>query len=208
VQVIVSRRSKHLRFAKRMRAPGFAVKRERGMTLASAAARATRLTGESALARRFRGFIDPQPIAQNAFEALRKPHIVAVNLEPPIALPPAEAVAPTPVAETPAPPAVTPAPSIVTTAKQDRIAPRPAPVMELAAAESKPVTLAEPVAPAKPAVFAAANAAAAVPQAFVSESPPVGPNEPQPSRFSIHQLVLALCGALGAASALRFIVGA
>ena len=97
----------------------------------------------------------------------------------------------------------------VTTAKQDRIAPKPAPVMELASAESKPVTLAEPAAPAKPAIFAAANAAPApvAPQAFVSETPPLAPDAPQ-SRFSIHQLVLALCGALGAASALRFIVGA
>jgi hypothetical protein len=80
--------------------------------------------------------------------------------------------------------------------------------MELASAESKPVTLAAP-APPKPAIFAAANAAPAsmAPQAFVSETPPLAPEAPQ-SRFSIHQLVLALCGALGAASALRFIVGA
>ena len=209
VQVVVSRRSKHMRFAKRMRAPGFAVKRERSMTLASAQARATTLMPESALARRFRGFINPQPIAQNAFEALRKPHVVAVNLEPPTALPPAEAAAPA-VAEAPALPA---APAVITTAKQDRAAPKPAPVMELASAESKPVTLAEPAVPpvaAKPAVFAAANAAAApsLPQAFVSESPPLAPGDSPASRFSIHQLVLALCGALGAASALRFIVGA
>ena len=53
---------------------GFAIKREAGMTLASARTRVTTLVPESALARRFRGFIDPQPIAQNAFEALRKPH--------------------------------------------------------------------------------------------------------------------------------------
>jgi len=200
VQVVVSRRSKHMRFAKRLRAPGFAVKRERGMELASAEARATTLMGESALARRFRGFINPLPIAQNSFEALRKPHIVAVNLEPPMSAP----------VETAAPIAAeAPIAAPVTTAKQDRIAPKPAPVMELASAESKPVTLAEPAAPAKPAIFAAANAAPApvAPQAFVSETPPLAPDAPQ-SRFSIHQLVLALCGALGAASALRLIVGA
>jgi hypothetical protein len=200
VQVVVSRRSKHMRFAKRLRAPGFAVKRERGLELATAEARATTLMPESALARRFRGFINPLPIAQNSFEALRKPHIVAVNLEPPMSVP-VEAAAPI-AAEAPV---VAPAP--VTTAKQDRIAPKPAPVMELASAESKPVTLAEPAAPAKPAIFAAANAAPMAPQAFVSETPPLAPETPQ-SRFSIHQLVLALCGALGAASALRFIVGA
>jgi len=200
VQVVVSRRSKHMRFAKRLRAPGFAVKRERGMELASVEARATTLIGESALARRFRGFINPLPIAQNSFEALRKPHIVAVNLEPPMSAP----------VETAAPIAAeAPVAAPVTTAKQDRIAPKPAPAMELASAESKPVTLAEPAAPAKPAIFAAANAApaSAIPQAFVSETPPLAPDAPQ-SRFSIHQLVLALCGALGAASALRFIVGA
>src|SRR5215213_9178383 len=54
VQVVVSRRSKHMRFAKRLRAPGFAVKRERRMVLASAEARATTLMPDSALARRFR----------------------------------------------------------------------------------------------------------------------------------------------------------
>lgn len=206
VQVVVSRRSKHMRFVRRLRAPGFAVKRERGMELASAEVRATTLVRESALARRFRGFINPLPIAQNSFEALRKPHIVAVNLEPPMSAS-VEAAAPI-AAEAPSA-APTPAPAPVTAAKQDRIAPKPAPVMELASAESKPVTLAEPAAPAKPAIFAAANAASApvAPQAFVSETPPLAPDAPQ-SRFSIHQLVLALCGALGAASALRFIVGA
>ena len=120
VQVVVSRRSKHMRFAKRLRAPGFSVRRERGMELASAEARATTLMPESALARRFRGFINPLPIAQNSFEALRKPHIVAVNLEPPMSVP----------VETAAPIAAeAPVAAPVTTAKQDRIAPKPAPVM-------------------------------------------------------------------------------
>jgi len=208
VQIVVSRRSKHMRFAKRLRAPGFAVKRERGMQLASAASRATTLMPESALVRRFRGFISPLPIAQNSFETLRRPHIVAVNLEPPISAPVAGAAPASVAAEAPVA-APTPAPAPITTAKQDRIAPKPAPVMELASAESKAVTLAEPAPAAKPVIFAAANAAPAsmAPQAFVSETPPLAPDAPQ-SRFSIHQLVLALCGALGAASALRFIVGA
>src|SRR4029077_7896702 len=127
-----------------------------------------------------------QPLAQNAFEALRKPHIVADNLEPPAALaadPPA-----TPAAEEPAQPAA----------------------MELASAESKPVKLPElPAATAKPAVLASANVssvpAPAAPQATLSETPP--PTAAR-SRFPIHSRVLALCGALGAAGALRFIVGA
>ena len=109
-------------------------------------------------------------------------------------------------AEEPAAPAAV---SVTTTAKQDRIAPKPA-AMELASAESRPVVLPEPPPPAKSFEFAAANAASAPAalQTFVSETPPLASTGPQPSRFSIHQLVLALCGALGAASALRFIVGA
>jgi hypothetical protein len=203
VHVVVSRRAK-LRFAKRMRAPGFAIKRER-MTLGSAESRAAILVPDSPLARRFRGFIDPRPLAQNAFEALRKPHLVDVNLEPVAAVPPAE-VAEMPAAEPP-PVAAASGTVVITTAKQDRIAPKPAPGMELASAESRPVTLSP--APAKPALIATANAAAApaLPQVFVSEAPPLQ-GDPPVNRFSIHQLVLALCGALGAASALRFIVGA
>jgi hypothetical protein len=42
---------------------------------------------------------------------------------------------------------------------------------------------------------------------MVSESPPAKPAD-EPGRFPVHKLVLALCGALGAASALRFIVRA
>lgn len=199
VHVIVSRRARHMRFAKRLRAPGF-TRRERGMVLASAESRVATLAPQSPLARRFRGFIDPQPMALNAFEALRKPHLAAVNLEPPLVS--AADTAPVAAAEPPAEPQA-PAPA-VTTAKQDRVAPKPA--MELASVESKPVTLAP--AAAKPALIASASAASSVPQAFVSEAPPPAPDQPQPSRFSIHQLVIALCGALGAASALRFIVGA
>jgi len=185
VQAVTPRPSRHARFVKRTHAPRFA-RHQRGLTLASAESRMTTVP-ETPLARRFRGFINPQPLAQNAFEALRKPHIVADNLEPPAALaadPPA-----TPAAEEPAKPAA----------------------MELASAEAKPVKLPElPAATAKPAVLASANMAsapaAAAPQATVSETPPAAPTAP--SRFPIHSLVLALCGALGAAGALRFIVGA
>jgi hypothetical protein len=71
-------------------------------------------------------------------------------------------------------------------------------VMELASAESRPVTLAPASANAAPLQ------AAAAPAATVEAAP--APAEPQKSKFSVHGLVLALCGALGAASALRFIV--
>ena len=196
VHVVASRRVRHIQFVKRARAPEFAT---RGRTvLTSAESRMTTSPPESALARRFRGFIDPTPLAQNSFEALRKPHIVALNMEPPVALP-AEAV---PVAAPSAP--ETRAPVVATVAtKQDRVAPQPQ--MELASAESRRVTLPD-APPAKPAV-AVANAAPA-PQAFVTAASPQPADPPQPSGFPVHQLVIALCGALGAASALRFIVGA
>src|SRR6266536_2417476 len=67
-----SRRARQARVAKRVRsAPRFAIKREGGIKLASAEARAV-LLPESVLARRFRGFIDPKPLSQNSFELLRK----------------------------------------------------------------------------------------------------------------------------------------
>jgi len=148
--------------------------------LASAESRMTTSAADSPLARRFRGFISPQPLAQNAFEALRKPHIVAGNLETP----------PAAAADEPAKPAA----------------------MELASAESKPVTLPEvPAATTKPAPLAsaaippAAGPPLAAPQSFATEAPAA---PAAPAGFPIHTLVLALCGALGAASALRFIVGA
>ncbi len=211
VTVVLSRNTRSTRLAQRTRAPGFTIKRERSMTLASAESRMVTLPRESALARRFRGFIDPQPIAQNAFEALRKPHLVAENLEPPVAASAdapavAEAATPVPVvAPVPAAaPAPAPAPAVITTAKQDRVAPKPA-AMELASAESKPVVLPEPPAPARASMFSASAAPAPVvaPQAVASEAP-AAPSSP----FSVHHLVIALCGALGAAGALRFVVGA
>src|SRR5689334_25210329 len=55
VHVVASRHVRHIRFAKRARAPAFAT---RGRTLTSAESRMTTVAPESALARRFRGFID------------------------------------------------------------------------------------------------------------------------------------------------------
>jgi hypothetical protein len=196
VQVVTSRRSRHVRFVKRMRGPEFATRGH--MVLTSAESRMTTAAPESALARRFRGFINPAPIAQNAFEALRKPHVVALNLEPPAASP-AESIPV--VAQAPA---AAPAP-IPAAPKPDRVAPPSA--MELASAESKPVTLPDLVpAPAKPALVAAANAVPA-PQTFLTSVSPQ-PDQRKPSGFPVHQLVIALCGALGVAGALRFVVGA
>jgi hypothetical protein len=53
--------------------------------------------------------------------------------------------------------------------------------------------------------MATANAAPA-PQAFLTAASPQ-PDQPAPSGFPVHQLVIALCGALGVAGALRFVVG-
>jgi hypothetical protein len=196
---VSSRRARHARMARRVRsAPRFAIKRESGIKLASAEVRAVILP-ETVLARRFRGFIDPKPLSQNSFEVLRKPHPVALDFDPALIVPAVATAAAPAAAEAPAAPAATaPAPAAVaTTPKQDKIAPRSAATIELASAESKPVVLA-PLA-SRPA---AAPPVAPVVQASVTETPtPASP-------FSFHQLVLALCGALGAASALRFIVGA
>ena len=80
---------------------------------------------------------------------------------------------------------------------------------------AKPVAQAEAV--ASPALASAApqgvstaqgsSTPQVMPQAVLSEAPPAKPTD-EPGRFPVHKLVLALCGALGAASALRFIVRA
>jgi hypothetical protein len=186
VKTASSRRAKHVRTVKGRHAPRFAVQREGGMTLASSSAHMITSLPESVLARRFRGFIDPRPVADNSFEALRKPHLVSLDFDA------AAIAAPTATAEAMS----EPSPGVASAPKQDKIAGRP---MELASAESKPVTLA-PAQPVEPA-----PAQPATVQASLTASPPA---DDTPSRFPIHSLVLALCGALGAASALRFIVGA
>ena len=194
VKVVTARTTRHARLVKRTQAPRFASRSAR--QLASASERPVALRSESPLARRFRGFIDPQPIAQNTFEALRKPHLIALDLDAVAIIPAVDVVNVAAAAETPAQAAPVTA---ATTPKQDKLA---KPVqMELASAQSRPVTLAD-LAPVKPARAETAAIAAPV---IVSEAPAPAP---QPNQFPVHGLVLALCGALGAASALRFIVGA
>lgn len=195
VKVVTSRTTRHARLVKRTQAPRFASRGARQLVLASASERPVALRSESPLARRFRGFINPQPIAHNSFEALRKPHLIALDLDAAAIIPVAEAASAPPVTETVAPAPV----AAATPPKQDRLA-KPA-QMELASAQSRPVALGD-LAPVK---LAQAEPAAAIAPVIVSEAP--APT-PQPSQFPVHGLVLALCGALGAASALRFIVGA
>jgi hypothetical protein len=208
VRLVAAPGGKRTRLVTRTRAPGFLAKRERGMTLASDSTRLTTLAPESAVARRFRGFIDPQPIADNPFEALRKPHLVALNMEPAATIP-AGPSAP-PAAEAAAT-ATDNAASIAAAAKQDRIAPvasaerTPTVTKQVAlndALAAKPVAQVE--AAAAPAPLATPRAAAQTEMTAAASSKPAD----EPGRFPVHKLVLALCGALGAASALRFIVRA
>ena len=150
VQVVTSRRAKHMRLAKRTRAPAFATRG--GMTLTSAESRMTTVNPEVGAraplprlhrsdadrAERLRGAAQAAPCRAQSRAAGRAPQDAA-----PV------------VAEAPAQP---PAPAPVAAAKQDRIVPQPVaphaaapqPTMELASAESKRVTLPDP-APAKPA---------------------------------------------------------
>jgi hypothetical protein len=73
---------------------------------------------------------------------------------------------------------------------------------------AKPVAQAEAVAsPVLAVVPQGSSAPQVMPQAVLTEAPPAKPAD-EPGRFPVHKLVLALCGALGAASALRFIVRA
>jgi len=185
VKLVTARQSRHARLRHR-EAPRFATRLARNVALDD-----SERQPETPMARRFRGFIDPQPMARHTFEALRKPHAISLDLDGSAILPVVDVAAAAAIA--PPEPAV-PA-GVTTTPKQDKLAARPA-MMELASAESRPITL--PPLPAK-----AAEQATAAP-AVTTAAPP---SEPQ-GKFPFHGLVLALCGALGAASALRFIVGA
>lgn len=182
VKLVAARQSRHARVRHRQ-APRFATRLARNVALDDSERRP-----ETPMARRFRGFIDPQPMAQHTFEALRKPHVVPLDFGGGAILPVVD-VAAAAIASSEAPA------TVATTPKQDKLAARPA-MMELASAESRPITL-------PPLSAKAAEPAAGAP-AVVTAAPP---SEPQ-GKFSFHGLVLALCGALGAASALRFIVGA
>ena len=223
VRLVAATSGKRTRLVRRTHAPGFTVKRERSMTLASDSTRLTTLAPESTVARRFRGFIDPQPIADNVFEALRKPHLVALNMEPAAAIGTGPIAGPE-IAEAASKAADNTA-SIAAAAKQDRIAPvasaeRATVTKQVAltdALAAKPVAQTEAVASpglASPVLASAASQAPSsqgsstpqvMPQAVLTEAPSAKPAD-EPGRFPVHKLVLALCGALGAASALRFIV--
>jgi hypothetical protein len=177
---------------RRMRAPRFTVRTKPAPlpvppaptpTLASDMERPVTL--ESPMSRRFRGFIDPQPMTLNSFEALRRPRLEAEHLAPATTLPGNDINAVAPADE--ASPAAE-APTAIVTMKVAPMQPAAEPVQHLA--EAAPV--------ASPAAM----------RAPVLASTAQPPGNDQPSGFPLHQLVLTLCGALGVASALRFIVRA
>jgi len=200
----------------RRSAPRFSVrssdKPERGMVLASGDSRMVKLPAESALTRRFRGFVDPQPMASNFFEALRKPHPLPINFEPaetmrldtadvslvggmtPGAVGDATAAAVRAARQDKARPAPTEVPVVAsnTGSLADALTVKQKPKVEVAAAVMPQVSV--------PQVSAAQMAQ----PAMLTEAPQAAP---APTGFPVHQLVIALCGALGAAGALRLIVG-
>jgi hypothetical protein len=159
--------------APRTRAPRFIARTNKPavpepMTLASDEQRAV---ADSALTRRFRGFIDPQPMTGNSFEDLRRPWLDAEHLTPPATLPVNDAVA----------------------------------AADETVGVSTAVAPAEIAAPPPPQ---AAAAVAAAPTPVFAQAAAASSDEGAPSGFPFHKLVLTLCGALGVASALRFIVRA
>ncbi|MEA2929651.1 MAG: hypothetical protein QOG38_2079 [Hyphomicrobiales bacterium] len=169
--------------ARRMHAPPRFIARTRPaapepMTLASDDARPAGVP-ESPMARRFRGFIDPQPMTLNTFEALRRPRLDAEHLTP----------AATPLANdaVAGPDDASMAAELSTVAVPAAVVTEPAPQ-----GAAQPVAVAEAGMPAP--VFAQA----------VASSPDDGKSD----GFPVHKLVLTLCAALGVASALRFIVRA
>lgn len=123
---------------------------------------------ESPMARRFRGFINPQPMVLNVFEDLRRPRLAAEHLTPLPAIPVSDMNA---------------------TASREEIA-----AADVAA--PFPVKV-EPDAPPP---------SAAEPFPVLAQSLDLSPD--RPGGFPFHKLILTICAALGAASALRFIVRA
>jgi len=194
VRVVASRQARHSRLLRHVHGPRFA--RGARPVAEDQAERTAALPPRSALSRRFQGFIDPQPIAQNDFEALRKPQAIALDFDAAPILPPAEG------GEVVAQAAPAASAAVATTPKHVKMLSKPASLIALASAESRPVVLAD-LSSAK----AAMTAAAVVAPAIATEASSAPPDQ-EKSRFSFHGLVLALCGALGAASALRFVVGA
>jgi hypothetical protein len=209
VKLVALRHSRQVQGSRHRAAPRFAARRSRNAELAERAEpRGTQ--AESPMARRFRGFISAQPISKNAFETLRKPHAVATDFDAAAILPSrVAAAAESSQAQSTVEAALPDAPApVATTPKQNKLVSKPV-GMELASAESKRVVLPDlpPVraTAAQPVVAQTAtnDVIAVAPTQAVTETP----SAPQPSSFPIHGLVLAICGALGAAAGLRFIVG-
>jgi hypothetical protein len=158
--------------------------RRNAVSLASVSSQST--TSESAIQRRFRGFIAPVSMSTNVFEMMRKPRLDPSHMAPPAPMTEVAMVAPSmgggsAVAQAPAPQVpVAQSADTETTGSAG---------FQLASASE--VIVSEPPA-AKPA------------QVVETAKPAEQPGDSLPLR----ELFLALCGALTAASALRFVVGA
>lgn len=155
-----------------------AVVQRRKNPVASASRQAVR--GESVIVRRFRGFITPISMSTNVFEVMRKPRLDGSHLVPAATVTVTEAamVAPSMDGTSAAAPAGA---EPETTGSAD---------FQLASADS--VIVSEPP--------------VAAPTAQIAET--AKPAERPSDSMPLRELFLALCGALTAASALRFVVGA
>ncbi len=177
---------------RRRKASVIVQQRRKGASLASVSSQST--TSESAIQRRFRGFVAKTSMANNAFEVMRKPRLDSSHM----------------------------APAAIRTAMV-------APSMDEGAASVVPQNAQGPAVQAVAAQTAVAPSAgsettgstgfqlASAGEVIVSEPPVTKPAQvvetAQPAEkpgdsLPLRELFLALCGALTAASALRFVVGA
>src|SRR5437016_1320254 len=108
VKVVASRQSRHTRLVRHRQAPRFAARLARRVALDDGAERRAALP-DTPMARRFRGFIDPQPMSQHAFEALRKPHLVSLDFDAAAIVPVVDAAEAAPAASAAVSPAAPPA---------------------------------------------------------------------------------------------------
>jgi hypothetical protein len=166
--------------ADRRRSARAAVQQRRKVDAASASTPS--LTSESAIQRRFRGFIGPKPMSTNVFEVMRQPRLDSSHMAPAVAV----AAAVTDVAMV-APSIEESAPSVV--AQGAEVETTGSAGYQLASAGE--VVVSEP-----PIVKPASVIEMAAPVEKPSDSLP------------LRELFLALCGALTAAGAVRFVVGA
>jgi len=164
--------------------------RRKAVNLASVSSQSA--TGESVIQRRFRGFIAPVSMSTNVFEVMRKPRLDSSHMAP---APATEVAMVAPSMDEGAANAMAQAPAAQAPVAQAAVAQGAETETTGSAgfqlASASEVIVSEPPA-AKPA------------QVVETAKPAEQPGDSLPLR----ELFFALCGALTAASALRFVVGA